>query len=196
MSDTSEPNPPVAENPRSTARILAQICAFIVIFAGLVYAGLHFYQRRAVPQPLIPLQSNGREAPAFALTTPEGKVVHLADFRGKAVLLNFFGDTCAPCRVESPWLVEIQSSDRPKGLEIIGVEMYGASNDAVNQYRKDFGTNYTVVHGTDAVADQYGVGDLPTSYFIDRDGKIVASTVGLHSKQDLETDVASALGGK
>lgn len=194
MSDSSQPNPPNAGQLRSTTRTLAQICAVIIVFAGLVYAGIHLYRRHTAPQaPLIPMQSMGREAPAFALTTPEGKVVHLADFRGKAVVLNFFGATCAPCNVESPWLVEIQTADRAKGLEIIGVEMYGSSNDVMNQYRKDFGTNYTVVHGTDAVGDQYGVGDLPTSYFISREGKIVASTVGLHSKQDLETDVAAAL---
>ena len=185
---------PVPENRQGTARTIAQICAIIVVIAGIVYAGIHLARRHAAPQlPLIPMQANGREAPAFALTTPEGKIVHLSDFRGKAVVLNFFGDTCAPCQVESPWLVQIQQADRAKGLEIVGVEMYGADNDAVNKYRKNFGINYTVVHGTDAVGDQYGVDNLPTSYFINRDGKIVASTVGLHSKQDLEDDVAAAL---
>jgi cytochrome c biogenesis protein CcmG/thiol:disulfide interchange protein DsbE len=184
---------PAPENHRSPARATIQAGAAVVLIAFVFYAGVHFARRHAAPKPLIPLQSNGRQAPAFALTTPEGKVVHLSDFRGKTVLLNFFGDTCAPCRIESPWLVDIQQANRAKGLEIIGVEMYGANNDAVNKYRKDFGTNYTVVHGTDAVGDQYGVGDLPTSYFINRDGKVVASTVGLHSKQDLDDDVAAAL---
>lgn len=193
MSEVEASGSNPGEKRQSTARTLAQICAIVVVIAGVAYVGIHFSRHRAAPQPLIPMQSNGREAPAFALTTPEGKVVHLSDFRGKAVLLNFFGDTCAPCRVESPWLVEIQQADRAKGLEIIGVEMYGANDAAVNKYRKDFGTNYTVVHGTDAIGDQYGVDNLPTSYFINREGKIVASTIGLHSKQDLEDDVAAVL---
>lgn len=194
MSEAEGSGSNPTEIHHSTARTLARICAIIVVIAGVVYAGIHLYRRHNAPQaPLVPMQSNGREAPAFALTTPEGKVVRLSDFRGKAVLLNFFGATCAPCNVESPWLVEIQQADRAKGLEIVGVEMYGSSNDVMNQYRNHFGTNYTVVHGTDAVGDQYGVGDLPTSYFINRDGKVVASTVGLHSRQDIEDAVAAAL---
>lgn len=192
MSEPESSNPK-PETRRSVARTAAQICAAVVLITGLIYLGIHIDSHRTTPQPLIPLQSNGRKAPAFALTTPEGKIVHLSDFHGKTVLLNFFGDTCAPCRVESPWLVQIQQDNRAKGLEIIAVEMYGADNEAVNKYRKDFGTNYTVVHGTDAVGDQYGISDLPTSYFINRDGKVVASTVGLHNKQDLDDDVAAAL---
>lgn len=111
----------------------------------------------------------------------------------KGVLLNFFGDTCEPCLEESPWLVEIQKQDKAKGFEIIGIEMYGASDDAIATYAKHFGTNYTLVHGNEAVSNQYGIGSFPTSYFVNARGTIVSASVGLHSANEIETNVQAAL---
>ncbi len=117
----------------------------------------------------------------------------MSDYRGKTVLLNFFGDTCLPCRQESPWLVDIKKRDAAKGLEIIGIEMYGASDNGLKQYCNDFGTNYVVVHGNGAVGEEYGIGEFPTSYFIDARGTIVAATVGLHSENEIEANIEAAL---
>jgi thiol-disulfide isomerase/thioredoxin len=127
------------------------------------------------------------------LSTPDGRIVHLSDYRGKAVLLNFFGDTCAPCLEESPWLVNIQKRYGARGFETIGIEMYGASNDAIKSYAKQFNTNYVLVHGNEAVGNQYGIGSFPTSYFLDAKGTIVAATVGLHSENETEANVQAAL---
>jgi peroxiredoxin len=135
----------------------------------------------------------GRQAPSFTLSTPEGKNVQLSDYRGKAVLLNFFGDTCEPCLEESPWLVEIQKRDAEKGLQIIGIEMYGASNEAIAKYAKQFGTNYILVHGNEDIGAEYGIGQFPTSFFVNSQGKIVSTAIGLHSKSELEAKVESAL---
>jgi len=169
--------------------VFGLVLAIIVV----IYGGIRVSRRYRAKPSLIPAISQGHDAPNFTLSTPDGKIIHLSDYRGKAVLLNFFGDTCAPCLQESPWLVEIQKRDRAKGFEIIGIEMYGASNDAIKSYAKEFGTNYILVHGNETVGDEYGVGSFPTSYFLNAKGTIVAATVGLHSENDTEERVEAAL---
>lgn len=71
--------------------------------------------------------------------------------------------------------------------------MYGASNDAIRSYAKHFGTNYILVHGNEAVGQEYGIGSFPTSYFLNAKGTIVAATVGLHSQNEIEANVQSSL---
>ncbi len=178
---------------RITSKSFIKACVLVFASAAFIYLGIQRFHRYHANSSLIPATSRGRQAPNFALSTPDGKIVHLTDYRGKVVLLNFFGDTCEPCLEESPWLVEIQKHDKTKGLEIIGIEMYGASDDAIATYAKHFGTNYTVVHGNEAVSNEYGIGSFPTSYFVNARGTIVSATVGLHSANEIETSVQAAL---
>jgi peroxiredoxin len=163
--------------------------------AAVIYGGIGVSRQYHANSSLIPAMSRGHQAPDFALATPDGKIVHLSEYRGKAVLLNFFGDTCEPCLEESPWLVEIKKRYGAKGLEIIGVEMYGASNDAIRSYAKKFDTNYILVHGNEAIGNEYGIGSFPTSYFLNAKGTIVAATVGLHSENEIEANVQAGLAG-
>src|SRR5207302_10372718 len=69
----------------------------------------------------------GQTAPDFSLKTSYGGSFKLSSLRNKAGLLTFYGNTCAPCRAETPWLVDFQNRYKDKGLEIVGVEMYGSS---------------------------------------------------------------------
>jgi len=165
----------------------------LLAVVAMVYVGIRWFPRNSPIQPLNPSASKGREAPNFALSTPDGKTVRLTDYRGKAVLINFFGTTCVPCREESPHLAEMQRRNAARGFEIIGIDMYGSSNDAMEKYRNDFNTTYVPVHGNDTVGDQYGVGELPVSYFLDAKGTIVASTVGLRPAKEMDDHLEAAL---
>jgi peroxiredoxin len=176
-----------------TIKNIARLCGLVLAIAAVVYGGLRLSHRHGSKSSFIPATSLGHQAPNFALSTPDGRIVHLSDYRGKAVLLNFFGNTCEPCLQESPWLVEIQKRDAEKGFEIIGIEMYGASNDEIKSYAKQFGTNYVLVHGTQAIANEYGIGSFPTSYFLNARGTIVAATVGLRGENETEANVQTAL---
>ena len=69
----------------------------------------------------------GKVAPDFALTSLDGKTIHLSDYRGKAVLLNFWATWCEPCKIEMPWFVDLQQQVGPQGLQILGVDMDEAS---------------------------------------------------------------------
>lgn len=188
-----EPDPSSAVSTIGNRARLYRIASVLVALVALVYVGIRWFPRNSLNQPLSPVASKGRAAPDFALSTPNGKIVHLSDYRGKAVLINFFGTTCAPCREESPHLEEMQKRNTTRGFEIIGIDMYGSSNDAMEKYRKDFGTTYLLVHGNDAVGDQYGVNGLPASYFVNAKGAIVASTQGLRPEKEMDDYLEAAL---
>jgi peroxiredoxin len=182
-----------AASAHVTGKNVATVCGLVLVTAGLIYFGIREYRQLRTHSSFIPATSRGHHAPNFALSTMDGKILHLSDYRGKAVLINFFGNTCEPCLEESPWLVEIQKQDKAKGLEIIGIEMYGASNDEIKSYAKQFGTNYTLVPGNAAVGNEYGIGSFPTSYYVNAKGTIVSATVGLHSKDEIESNVQAVL---
>ena len=60
--------------------------------------------------------------PAFTLKTQDGRKVSLADYKGKAVLVNFWATWCVPCKLEMPWFVELHKQYAPQGFEILGVD--------------------------------------------------------------------------
>ncbi len=143
----------------------------------------------------------GKRAPEFSLRTVEGKKLSLSDYRGKAVLINFWATWCAPCKIEMPWLVALHSQYAPQGFEILGVSEDDADTPRAKlaKFGQEQGLNYPLLVGDDAVSRKYGgVEFLPTSYFVGRDGKIVAETAGLVSKDEVEASIKKALaaGGK
>ena len=129
-----------------------------------------------------------RPAPDFTLQSLDGRAVRLADFRGKAVVLNFWATWCAPCRVEMPWLVELARQYRAQGVEVVGVSMDDPGQEqAVAKFARERNVDYTVLLGNNAVGDAYGGARfLPQTFFIDRDGRMVKSTVGITTRGDLE----------
>lgn len=136
----------------------------------------------------------GKVAPDFELTSLDGKRVKLSDFRGKAVLLNFWATWCSPCKVEMPWFVDLQKKYGNDGLVVIGVAMDDTDTPKIAQFASEMGVNYPVLLGTDKVSDDYGdVQFLPTSFYIDRDGKFVGKGVGLIARKEIEDNVQKAL---
>jgi peroxiredoxin len=138
----------------------------------------------------------GKRAPEFNLRTVDGKKVSLSDYKGKAVLINFWATWCAPCKIEMPWLVALRSQYAPQGFEILGVneDDAGTPRTKLAKFGQEQGLNYPLLVGDDAMSRKYGgVEFLPTSYFVGRDGKIVAETAGLVSKSEVEASIKKAL---
>lgn len=133
-------------------------------------------------------------APDFTLQSLDGKTVHLSDFRGKAILLNFWATWCEPCKVEMPWIVDLQQKYASKGLQVLGVAMDDAGPDEIAKFTRQMGVNYPVVIGKDEVADSYGgLPFLPTTFYIGRDGKIVDKVLGIKGRGEIEDDIKKAL---
>ena len=138
----------------------------------------------------------GQTAPDFTLESLDGKTVHLSDFRGKGVLLNFWATWCQPCKIEMPWFAELQKQYGPQGLQIVGIAMDDASPKEIGEFAHDLGVNYPILVGKEAVGDAYGgVQFLPATFYIGRDGKVVDKVFGLKGRGEIEENIKKALAG-
>ncbi len=137
----------------------------------------------------------GKPAPDFALASLDGKTtLKLSDFHGKAILLNFWATWCEPCKIEMPWFVELQKQYGPQGLQVLGVAMDDTDPKDISEFVHKMGVNYPIAMGKEAVGDQYGgIPYLPSTFYIDRDGKVVDRVYGLVSRSEIEDDIKKAL---
>ncbi len=134
-----------------------------------------------------------RAAPNFTLRDSEGKLARLSDYKGKVVLLNFWATWCGPCRIEIPWFVEFERRHKDRGFAVLGISMDDGWEE-VRPFLSEVGINYRVLMGDDMVAELYGgVDSLPTTFLIDREGKIASVHIGLVSKRRYESDVEELL---
>lgn len=126
-----------------------------------------------------------RPAPTFSLETLAGGTVSLTQYQGKVVLVNFWGSWCEPCKREMPALQAANERYGDKGLVIIGVNLtddeqrQGKSEDDVRAFISQFNLTYPIGLDRDgSVTDAFRVFPLPTSFFIDAQGRIRYVHVG------------------
>jgi cytochrome c-type biogenesis protein len=131
-------------------------------------------------------------APDVELKTTDGQPLRLRDLRGQVVLLNFWATWCVPCRSEIPGLNEMQRGLAARGLKVVGVTT-SDSADLVRAYQKDVKQDYTVALGDDGVAAKYAVGVLPTTFVIDRQGRIRQKIIGEKTRAEFEALVTPLL---
>ncbi len=142
-------------------------------------------------------------SPDFRLKDLNDHDVSLSQFKGKVVLVNFWATWCGPCRIEIPWLVELQGKYASRGFTVLGVAMDEEGKSAVAPFvqKERFmvgGTsqsmNYPIVLGNDATADKFGglVG-FPTSVLISKDGRVVKRVDGLVSYDEIDKTIQSQL---
>ncbi len=163
----------------------------------MILMARHSRQKREAAGPSLAAGDvKGVQAPDFTLPTVDGKNVKLSDYRGKAVLLNFWATWCGPCKLEIPWFLELEKQYASQGFVVVGVSMDDNPQKDVPPFAKDMKIDYPVLAGTEAVADQYGgVEGLPISFYIDKNGKIVKKIMGLASHRDVEDAIKQAITG-
>ena len=170
----------------SFALALALLAACVIYFRS---PGPHS-ARNAPVKP----DKDRHQAPDFALKDVNGQTVRLSDYRGKVVLLDFWATWCGPCQIEIPWFVDLERRNKDKGFAVLGVSMDDEGWPVVKPFLSDLGVNYRVVIGNDETSLLYGgVEALPTTFLIDRAGKIAAVHVGLADRRDFEDGVEQLL---
>lgn len=157
-----------------------------------------------MPQYLSPFL--GKPAPAFTLESVNGQKVSLASYKGKALLINFWATWCGPCKIETPWLVDLRNKYAAQGFEVIGISTEGEdlkSDDkagfarqraVIEKFIAQEHIPYPMLINGDSLSDAYGGLDaMPTSFFVDRKGNVVAAQMGLTSASDIEANIKKAL---
>jgi thiol-disulfide isomerase/thioredoxin len=133
-------------------------------------------------------------APDWQLNDLDGKTLKFSDFRGKVVILDFWATWCVPCRVKIPNFVELQKQYGDKGLRVVGVSLDEQGPEVVKNFVKQFGVAYPIVIGNQKVADAYGgIDAIPTTFVIDRKGRIVNQHMGYDDKAAFEKEIQSLL---
>lgn len=172
------------------------------IFIGLVVLLFIFNNTNSEPQqgPYPPnyvpadVQQKTVLAPDFMLPTTDGKTLKLSDLKGKVVIIDFWATWCPPCRKGIPDLVDLKKKFGKKGLEIVGISVDQDTKDQVVPFMKEYGINYPIVYGNTNVYRSYGgIEAIPTTFIVDKTGKIVAGYQGLTSKSVYEAHINKLL---
>lgn len=124
--------------------------------------------------------SVGHVAPDFEMPSVEGKNVKLSDFRGQYVLVDFWASWCAPCREENPNLVKQYHAFKDKGFTIFGVSLDRDRNEWLDAIKADklAWTHVSELKQWDSnVVKQYSIEGIPTSYLLDKEGRIIAKNL-------------------
>jgi thiol-disulfide isomerase/thioredoxin len=138
--------------------------------------------------------AEGTQAAAFELPDLDGKVVRLADFSGKVVILDFWATWCPPCRAEVPHLVELQDKYRDQGLAIVGLSLDAGGAGDVRPFSKEHSINYTMLIANDGTQESYGgITGIPTAFVLDRKGRIVKRFLGYTAPEVLEETIRPLL---
>jgi peroxiredoxin len=125
-------------------------------------------------------------APQVELTSLEGQRLKLSDFHGRVVVLNFWATWCGPCRAEIPELNKLQRDFESSGLVVVGVS-WDDSAAGVRDFQKEIRQDYTVLLGGEDAQDKFeAIRSLPTTYVIDREGRIRQRIIGARDRTQFE----------
>jgi cytochrome c biogenesis protein CcmG, thiol:disulfide interchange protein DsbE len=173
-SKKTSPSSLVKKIDTSATWIGIALCLALLVLAGAGWAGKS--SKRI---------SVGKPAPAFALSGLSSKdTLSLEDLKGKIVFVDFWASWCLPCRQLMPRIAELKA--RYPEIEVVAVSVDADREKAIT-FLRAVEPSLRAVHDPDhKVADSYGVERMPSSFLIDRDGRLRYRHDG-YSEEDLET---------
>jgi peroxiredoxin len=133
----------------------------------------------------------GEKAPAFTLKNAEGKDISLSDFKGKIVLIDFWGTWCGPCQMAMPAIQKVHAKFKDKGVVVIGISCREKPSGDPAKMMKDKGCDYDLLLNGEKITSDWHVPGYPTMYLIDREGRIAYSELGYD--EELEGKVSEAI---
>ena len=171
---------------------------FIIVFLIFFFVNNSFDDSKPGPYPpnyqAKHDPSSRQTAPQFVLESPQGGVVKLSDYEGKIVILDFWATWCAPCRKAIPDLIELRTEYPEDKFEIIGISLDTDTRDMVASFVEQQNINYPIVYGDMNIAQEYGgIQSIPTSFVLDKQGRIYSSYVGYMQKEVYKTDIDKLL---
>ena len=147
-----------------------------------------------MPTGELKAEAQRKQAPNFTLKDADGNAVNLTDYRGKVVLVNFWATWCGPCEAEIPWFIEFEKKYKDQGFAVLGVSMDDDGWKSVRPYVASHKINYRIMIGSELVSQQFGeIESLPTSFVLDREGRIASNHIGLVDKVDYQNEIVKLL---
>lgn len=138
--------------------------------------------------------SASRQAPDFTVQTLDGAVISSADLRGKVVLVNFWATWCPPCRIEMPGFQDVYEARKDEGFVLLGLSVDARGGDHVARFLGERGITYPVAMARGSIGRDFGGSHmLPTSYLIDREGRIRHEVRGIFTELALDQAVTRLL---
>jgi cytochrome c biogenesis protein CcmG, thiol:disulfide interchange protein DsbE len=161
------------------------------VLIGLVIIGAVWFATADTADPALPgVGETNRPAPDISMPTLDGGAVRLSDYRGKVVLVNFWGTWCEPCKEETPALEASYQKLKDQGLVILGVNLRRQEPDeqAIRAFLDQYRVSYTTALDVDGEAARlFQISPIPTSYFIDPAGNIRYIRVGTLTQEEVVT---------
>ena len=171
-----------------------KLLALFVIAGALVLLISHPWRGPETTRANTKAVGDRKPAPNFTLKDASGASVELSSYRGKVVLLNFWATWCGPCEMEIPWFEQFEQQYKSRGFEVVGVSMDDDGWPAVKPFIAAKKINYRILLGNDSVTQLYGgVDALPTTFMIDREGRIADVHVGLAGRDEYANEIQSLL---
>ena len=134
------------------------------------------------------------QAPDFSLKSLAGTTARLSDYRGKIVILDFWATWCPPCRKEIPDFVQLQKDYGARGVQMLGISLDRGKKTVLKPFAEKYKINYPILIGDGRVDQAYGgITGIPTTFIIDRQGRIVKKYVGYRPKSVFEAAIKNLL---
>ena len=163
----------------------------IPLALGVALLWVNYPTRR----PAVRLPTGNVAMPAWQMTNLTGLTVSSTNFSGKVLVLNFWATWCPPCREELPDLNAFHGANQTNGVVVIGASVDEGDREVVKRFAERNGLKYPIVFATPEIQLQFGnVSMLPTTFVIDRTGRMAARFLGAITREELEKTVAPLVG--
>lgn len=174
--------------------LIKNAALYVLLFLGAVMVLVDHYSEDAlevgqVKTAMLEVRSEaGFMAPAFTVRNLDGNLETLADYRGQIVILNLWATWCGPCRIEMPGFEKLYRRFRSGGLTILGVSLDKGNDKAVEDFVREYNLSFPVfLDDKGEVERLYKTFTIPTTYVIDRSGRVVFKVDGAKNWQSEET---------